>query len=258
MHIACSTGFALNEPLRNLLPFIREAGYTAAEVSRARIERDLANSRDVRGAILALWQENGLALSGADFGDLATGDETELDRKTLVARFELAQGLGLSAITFRAGPRKLQSLDSLGRCLDTMLKASEAMNLDLHLANGYATRIEQLEDWLWLDARLNDRRLLAAVDTGQFHNGAVNPRDAIRTLSHRLGQIRIGDRIGRRAVPLGQGETNVPAIVEDLRQLGFGGRLTVVPAVEYRPALKRLLGEEYAYLLAVIEGGTPS
>jgi len=63
---------------------------------------------------------------------------------------------------------------------------------------------------------------------------------------------RIGDRIGRRPVPLGQGETNVPAIIEHLHQIGYTGWVSVEPSANPLADKFASLAAARQYLTALI------
>ena len=87
--------------------------------------------------------------------------------------------------------------------------------------------MEQIEDLRYLLHVVDHPRLFLVNDTGQFQSAAVNPRYLLTEFGERLALVHLSDRIGKRAVPIGRGEMNVPAIVEHLGKIGYNGWLVV-------------------------------
>lgn len=224
-----SSILGLAPPLHHLLPLVRDAGLSAVELSWAQAERDLAAARDRVAALHTLLDEHGLELAGIELSPLTCTSEPQLHEEIVAIRQQMifAQDMGVSSVSLRTGDRRQQSWGLLFRGLDGVLARAEALGLDLNLANAYGTRVEQLEDVGLLLLKLSHPRLKLLVDTGQFHESVVSPREALLQFGDRMGAIRLGDRKARRAVALGEGETNVPAVIEKLLELNYAGALTL-------------------------------
>jgi sugar phosphate isomerase/epimerase len=250
MRLSCNAHCLIDRPLRDALPAIRDAGYDSVELNWRLVERELATARDRLGALRALLEEHGLAVSALRVADMAAVHDSELGRVTSEIRRHMgfARSLGLSAVVLGAGDRRQQPLALLTSGLRMIVEATGEPDTRLDLANARDTTIEQMEDLRQLLLEINHPRLSLALDAGQFHRAAVNPCDVLREFSDHVGLIRLNDRIGRRCVPLGQGEMNVPAIVERARRSGYDGWLIVDPELNDPRETLQYLADARAFL----------
>ncbi len=229
--LACDTvGFA-QERLADLLPRVRDAGYDAVEVSWPRVLREFPGARNPAATLRSLLEEHGLTLSGLRIADAAAESERTVAETLELLREHMrrAYELGLRSVTIAAGSRRSQPLEFLTRQLVEAAATARDLGLTVALLNAGGTRLEQIEDLRWLTFELRDADVRLALDTGACHEAGVNPRDAIAEFADLIAAVRLGDRIGKRAVPLGEGETNVPAILEDLGRHGHTGPLILAP-----------------------------
>jgi sugar phosphate isomerase/epimerase len=217
--------------LQNLLPMIRDAGFEAVELAWSQVESSFTRARNRTAAVRSLLEENGLLLSGIEAAELSAVWEGQLPERAAAVRehMQAARELGVPAVNVRTGERKKQERLLLITQLDAVLRTADELDMTVHLGNGRGTRIEQLDDLHMVLLHISHPRLRLMVDTGQFHEAAVNPRDALRAFEPRIGLIRIGDRIARRWMLPGRGESNVPAIIEHARAIGYDGWLVVEP-----------------------------
>ena len=156
----------------------------------------------------------------------------------------LAHDLGLSSVNLTVGDRKRQPFSAVLDLLDRVLPRAEALGINLNLANARGTRIEQIDDLHSVMMQTTHPRLRILLDAGQFHEAAVNPTDVLSVFGDRIGVIRLGDRIGRRRVPPGEGEVNVLAFLEHAIQIGYEGELILEPPPDnsqFEPALRQAL-----------------
>jgi sugar phosphate isomerase/epimerase len=236
-----------------VLPRVRTAGYDAVELVWPHAEQTLHGSQDPAAAVASLLEENALAAAGLCTVPIAAVGEHDLADCVVEIRREMqiARKLGTGSIQVTAGDRRRQPLVSLVCGLDAILLTAEELDLQVYLANAYGTRIEQLAD---VDAVLQEvqhPRLGLLIDTGEFHAAAVNPRDALRAFRQRTRMIRLGDRVGRRRVPLGEGESNVPAIMDDTLKLGFDGWVSLDPKTSDGEPFRHL-ATDLAYLQSLL------
>ena len=229
MQISLNTDAPVERSLRNVLPLIRDVGFEAVDMTWPPVASGSDVNRDPSEELGALLAESGLKLAGLGVGAFTAIEEGALPEAVAACRERMrwARESGLRSVSLRAGDRGRQSWELLYRGLKALLADAEASGLTILLANAYGTRIEQLDDLRRVFIELDDPHLGVLLDAGQFHSAAVNPRDALAELWHRVRFVRLGDRIGRRPVPLGRGETNVPAIIEDLHRRGYDGPLSV-------------------------------
>ncbi len=231
MRLSCAIDSPAPVPLQNLLPVVRGAGFTAVELDGAHLESGLPGARDPAAALRSLLEESGLAVSAVMLSPMAAEDDSALWHEIARIRREmrLAQEVGAPTVHVRTGDRRRQSVSTLVLGLDALARTGDDMDLTVNVGNAPGTRIEQIEDNHLVSADLEHQRLRFLLDAGAYHAAAVNPRDALRALIARLGSIRLGDRMGRRPVPPGQGEMNVPAFLDDAFHRGYNGWIALEP-----------------------------
>jgi len=140
-----------------------------------------------------------------------------------------AEGI-LAAYTALTRKASMEALvEAVENALD--LVSSRAPDLRLAILNRCGSRVEQLEDLLLILQRIEQTPLRLALDAVEFHRASVNPRDALRGWIDRLSVVRLADMAGGRIVPLGEGEINIPALLERLSTGGFDGTLVVAGIV---------------------------
>jgi sugar phosphate isomerase/epimerase len=250
MRLSCSAHCLRDRPLRDALPAIRDAGFDAVEVDWRLVERELASARDKPAALQALLEEHDLTLAGVRIADMAAVDESELRQVVTEIRRQmgLVSQLGLPMVTTGAGDRRQQPLEVLTTGLRMALQAAVEADLSLAVVNARDSAVEQIDSLRQLFLEIDHPRLQLLLDAGQFHESAVNPCDVLREFGDRIGLIRISDRIGRRCVPLGQGEMNVPAIIERTRRSGYDGWLVVDSRIANPREAPQYLADARAYL----------
>ncbi len=225
---------------------IRAAGYAAVEVRASEVHAACPDSEDTAADFLALLGRIGLELSSLTIDDLAAGRPADVDDwlRAIDSQMALARRLGLTAVNVGAGPRRLQPPEVLGEALRRAAILAGEQGMRLNIANRCGSRIEQLEDFRGIVHGLPAESARILVDCGEFHDAAVNPCHALREFRGRVGLLRVADRIGRRPVPLGEGEVNIPAVLETARDTGYDGWIVVTArASEERNAVTRLAAE---------------
>lgn len=247
------TGF----PVREALPVVRRLGYEGVELAVPTLTREFARARDLRQTVSVLLEEHGLALAGLDVDDLRANEIHELGMLVPLLRKQMSRAveLGTNGVVIRGGLRRHQPLAMTATGLDMLLGTAEELNVQIHLANARGSPIEQLDDLRRLFAEMDHPHLSLMLDAGQYHDSVVNPRDVLREFGDRIRAVRVADRVGRRRVPLGEGELNVSAFVEHLREIGYTGWLTVDPHRADRDAALRYLRQGREYLAGLIGNG---
>ncbi len=234
MRLSCSTHCLPDYPLAEALGIIRDAGYEFVEISAEQLNEMFGDIERKADAILDLLAEHHLHLSGLRLDDLVAVDFHELHHNLEVIQRQMrgARALEVFDVSMRGGDRRQQSLPMLAAGLDAVLEEADRLDLRFLLANGYNNRVEQMEDLRYIFSEVLDPGLWLLNDTGQFHSAAVNPRYAIREFGARTGAVHVTDQVGKQTVPIGEGEMNVPAIIEHLRTIGYNNWLVVDQSFE--------------------------
>jgi sugar phosphate isomerase/epimerase len=234
MILSCSTHCLPDFPLEEALRVIHEAGYESVEISAEQLDAAFGDMAKETKAIRKLLWKYHLHAVGVRLNDLAAVDFHELHKhlETIQRQMEGALELGSLYVSVRGGDRRRQSLPMLSAGVDHVLDQAKQLDMSFTLANGYKTRVEQLEDIRYIMSEVHDPGLCLLNDTGQFHSAAVNPRYAIREYGLRNWVVHITDQVGRQTVPIGEGEMNVRAIIEHLRRIGYNNWLVVDQSFE--------------------------
>lgn len=254
MRVSCNIHCLGGRPPGEALAVAAHLGYEAVEVDWRVAERELASARDRPAALQAMLEENGLALAGMRIADMSAVDDSELPLVVSEIRRQMgvAGSLGLRLVSLAAGDRRQQPIELLTAGLKMTLEAAVELDLSIAVANARDSAVEQIGDLRQLFLEIDHPALRLALDAGQFHDAAVNPRDVLREFADRVAVIRISDRIARRCVPLGQGEMNVPAIVERARRGGYDGWLVVNGNVAEPREAAQYLADARAYLQTLL------
>lgn len=255
MHLSCSTAPFAFESLRNLLPAVRAAGFDRVEVDASRLERQLAGVRDRAAALRMLLDENGLALSGVVLPPIDAREAANLcdEVATLRERMRFAAASSASCVIVSAGDRRRTALEPLTQVLLAAAREADNLNLQMLLGNLNDSRVEQLDDLHYILLEVEHPRFHLQLDAGEFHSAAVDPRHPIAAFIDRTAQVRIADRIGRREVTLGVGETNVPAVMASLLRHRFAGDVVLVPCLSPLTESFDVLRESRRYLMALLD-----
>lgn len=164
---------------------------------------------------------------------LITADSAGRTRRIgfLKRAIDIAQVLKSEAMTFRAGVLK-DGVDReaargwLVEGLEQVMAHAEERGVIAALAPGPGMVIETLDDF----AALSVPSLQLALDTGHCHaNGGCAPASAVGIFADRLGTVTIADR--KRGddlhLPFGEGDTDVPALLDALDAIGFSRLVSV-------------------------------
>ncbi len=255
IRLSCGTGPFDRDPLRNVLPRIRAAGFEHVEMSLAGLDRQLAGARDRPAALRVLLQENGLALSGLVLPPIEAREAANLCEEVSILRerMRFAAAVGAPGVIVSAGDRRSTALEPLTQVLVAAVREAEKLRLNLLLGNANDSRVEQLDDLHYVLLEVEHPGFHLQLDAGEFHSAAVDPRHPIAAFIDRTAQVRIADRIGRREVALGVGETNVPAVMASLQRHRFDGDLVLVPCLSPRTDSGSVLRESHRYLMALLD-----
>lgn len=255
MHVSCDADCLSSVTLFHALRDIAAAGFTAVDVSVDRVRRAFEASASPAEDARRLLDRFGASAVAATIRPLAgaTPETMAADVDRLLQDMRFAHDLGVETVSTRAGDRRIQALPLLLGGLEEVAAHALGLGVAVHVANADRTRLEQLEDVRALLAALQAPNVALRVDVGAFHDAAVNPADVLRENPGRVGAIRLADRRGGADVPLGEGETNVRAVVDRARRTGFDGRWIVCPRIDepaQAPAALARVRERLAELLA--------
>lgn len=169
---------------------------------------------------------------------------------------DVAARLGSETVSFWAGVPKsgvdpAQARVWMDEGLEQVLDHAEAVGVDASFEPEPGMLIETVADYDTLVAR--HPRLRLALDTGHcLVTEDIEPADAIRRYADRLGTVAIEDmrRGDHTHLPFGQGDMDMPAVLDALDAIGFT-RLVCVELSRESPRAHAAIPESIDYLRAL-------
>ncbi len=169
---------------------------------------------------------------------------------------DVASRLGSETVSFWAGVPKAgldhaQARAWLDEGLERVLDHAEAVGVDASFEPEPGMLIETVADYDALAAR--HPRLRLALDTGHcLVTQDIEPADAIRRYASRLGTVAIEDmrRGDHTHLPFGQGDMDMPAVLNALDAIGFT-RLVCIELSRESPRAHAAITESIDYLRAL-------
>jgi sugar phosphate isomerase/epimerase len=220
-----------------------KAGFPRAVIPWDRISR-LPPARGSQAPDTQPLVTQGLTIVGIDLPFLARANvETLVRILGDVATWMGTASLAVApAVSIAASDADALRLADVVQAIARLARVAKDFGLPFRIRNRRDTPAEQLDELyvLFRDARADNLSL--DLDVGEFHSSAINPCDAVLSFSGRIGQVRLTDRRSRTRVPLGQGQVNVPAVLEILTEEGFDGTIAI-PLEDGPDATERLAAE---------------
>lgn len=229
--LACSTRGLMAQVLRSFplaggLEFIRQAGAGGVELYWSQVERAFADQANPGRRLRDLLADKGLALTGINlpqFVGVDDGEDQPAATKALCDHLAGVAETGCASCNLFAYDRGEQGREVLVRAVAAVAEAARPLGMSVDLANWRGTRIEQIEDLRYLVAAARAGNVGVLLDAAQFHASAVNPLDVLAEFSDLVGCVHLGDCVGHRPVPVGQGEVNLGGVLRQARHAGYDG-----------------------------------
>ncbi len=197
--------------LHYLLPVVRGLGFSRVELYDRQLS-PFSSPRDLESALVDI-RTNRIEVV-AFYSDLFSADE--LETHTL---FGFGAKLGIDVLSSGQPPEALAVADRL--------VPSYGIDVAIHNTSpdpdsAYVTLNDVRSA---LDSMPN---LTACVDVGNFFRSGVDPAEAIRVIGDRVREIHIKDvdANGEHTL-LGDGEMDLPSIVQALKDVGYSGPVTL-------------------------------
>jgi sugar phosphate isomerase/epimerase len=183
-----------------------------------------------------------------DLGEIECGSDSARDAlvSQLADRCNTAAALAAPRVSITAGGPTNRNFSDATAVLHALAPIAQRLGLRLCIRNRFDSSVEQLDELhvLFRDAAASDLQL--DLDVGAFQRAIVNPCDAVLSFSGRIGQVRLTDLRGRKTVPLGQGDVNVPAVLESLIEERFTG--PIVLSIDDAPNARERLAADQQFL----------
>lgn len=157
--------------------------------------------------------------------------------------FEFAKKLGLYAVTTEAVDQ-LDLLEKLAKEFDIRV----AIHNHPRQPNNANYKVWDPAYVLYM-VKDRDARIGACADPGHWATSGITPLEGIKTLKGRIVSVHLKDRpaIGKQTedVPFGAGISNVKGILDELKQQGFSGNISIEYETQWDnnvPAVAQCIG----------------
>jgi sugar phosphate isomerase/epimerase len=187
---------------------------------------------DQTGRLVSLVQELGLEVNSVQMVVDTPGDLEELRRQS-TACADIAADLGAEVWIYvgqPAGPDRAADLDQLERALVIQHRLAAERGLRLAIEMPHSGMLgESYEEMASVLSAIDEAGVDVALDldTSHVHNCGASPTTVIREFADRIAHVAIRDTIGPHewSMPLGEGDVDFRAFLDELRSTGFGGDL---------------------------------
>ena len=166
----------------------------------------------------------------------------------------VAVELGCDRLVQTGGPRREGGLEQTIDGLQKLLTLIRELPIRVCLEPHAGSQILYTEEYEAIFARLDTPMFGITVDTGHFHTAGVDWKALIRKYPEKIYNVHLKDHIGPQSVAIGQGEVDLPGLVETLKEVGYRGPLALELEVEDPENLHRCIHEAYGYMTRLLEG----
>lgn len=237
---ASATGGDMAKPLEEALASYSAIGYKNFEVY-TNGRGSSFNINKGAGYYLELGKKYNLKFTSLHLSPIKDNLEQELENAIKEAQF--ASELGVSVVVFKAKKR-----ENYLRAAKPFLNAIEGLNLTPVIQFHEGGAFANLNDLVQVMTEIDDERMKILHEVGSFHAAEIPWKTVCNVFGHRIALVHIKDMIGRKCVPYGTGEVDIPALVNHMRGLGYQGYYVVEIDPSDKENTTRYICEAYDYL----------
>lgn len=253
MRLAFSTNAFKKNTLEEAITTLADIGYRGVEIMADVPHAYPPHMTDVRlDAIQGLLQRRGLEVSNVNaFTLFALGDTyhptwiepdaTRLEQRIEHTRqcVELAAKLGAATVSLQPGGPLIgtelsrdQAQDRFAQALRQVLSTAQAHDIRLAIEPEPGLLIESAAEYLAFKQQYFADEPLVAMncDTGHLYCVGEDPAQVIRQMPGQIAHVHLEDIAANRVhqhLPLGKGAIDLCAVLAALREIGYGGWITV-------------------------------
>ena len=170
--------------------------------------------------------------------------------------FDAAENLNSPLVVFTGGRRISGGLDATIEGIKALLPLIEHKPIKLALEPHYGSQIMTAEDYQSIFSRINSSQVGITFDSGHLHSAEVDWRSLIQHYPERIFNFHVKDHIKKQSVPLGEGEIDLHAYIEELHAIGYEGALAVELEVMDPENLPRYCADAFVYLRGLVKDVT--
>lgn len=231
-------------PLEQILPIMRDAGFTGVEMWKPQLKR--CRTPELRARFAASANDMGLRMGGLNvvgepyYQPFGSEQELEATLDGLKTDVDYALSLGVRDVLIWEGvrPKGASDAECMDSCLPRLLELMRAA-----IAYSAPRRVRFLVEPHPYTVGMNDRfliRLFDALDSEYFgitfdfcHYGVGRPKDyidAVHALGRRIRHMHFSDSdqvSSELHFAPGQGRMNVQGLLDAFKQIGYNGSITL-------------------------------
>ena len=114
---------------------------------------------------------------------------------------------------FSGGKRQADGLKHTLAGLDKLVKAISGLPVKVALEPHTGSQFQNEADYDEIFAHITTEQIGITIDTGHFHEAAVDWKGLIRKYPDRIYNVHVKDHVGHQSVPIGEGEIDMPGLV---------------------------------------------
>jgi sugar phosphate isomerase/epimerase len=160
--------------------------------------------------------DHGLTLSTLNIAGLVNHDSLA----RVAAEMDYARACGLATINIR-GDKQGQDWGLFIELLAKTCELAKARDLTINLGNHPGNVISSAEDFMRVCNDCTDPRVRVLLDTGHFYTVGSSPFPVLEQCGDRLGLVHLNDRHEGHGTPMGEGDLDLPRLMQELARLGY-------------------------------------
>jgi sugar phosphate isomerase/epimerase len=170
--------------------------------------------------------------------------------------FEVAVKIGSPLVVITGRPRTDNGLEPTIAGIKALLPLIENKPVRLALEPHFGSQIQFFEDFEAIFEEIESPQVGITLDSGHFHSAGVDWKSLIHCYPKRIYNFHVKDHVGTQSVPIGTGEIDLHAYIQELHAIGYEGALAVELEVTDPENLPRYCGEAFVYLRDLVKNVT--
>jgi len=159
---------------------------------------------------------------------------TEMDTDTFVAT--------------GGAPKAQASVGSAIQVLKAVAPDAEAAGVRICVESHFGSCIETAEDYDAIFSAIDSPNVGICVDNGHFDKAGVDTLALMEKYKDRIWHLHVKDQKAHEGMALGEGELDLPALIQFLKGISFHGFLSIELEVEDKTDISGIMGRSKRYL----------
>ena len=161
--------------------------------------------------------------------------------------------LSCPLLVFSGGKRVENGLDASVAGLKKLSHLIENKPIRIGLEPHLNSQFQDAEDFDFIFSEINSPQIGITVDTDHFHAAGVNWKALIGRYADRIYNVHLKDTVGSQSVPIGEGDVDIPGLIDELRSINYQGALALELEVIDHENLPLYVRQAYEYLTVLIK-----